>query len=86
MKCERLDCVAQARYQPRLSFMPLLDTYTGPPATMDIGLHVCRDHATDEDAEELLETFWPAVVDVCKTGGRAAPDVRRSRVTWETIQ
>jgi len=81
MNCDRKDCKNKASYTPIIEFMPLNHPeYTGPPGTITINLHVCKSHATQNAADQLINLEF--IEEFCKVACKALPDPKRTTCKW----
>lgn len=77
--CWRLGCRHLASHRLTLTLRATANT---PPATADLGVVVCSAHATQAEADDVLEFGWDSIADTFTALGKARPDRDLSSAQW----
>lgn len=84
MKCNRLNCTAEATCIPRVSFTALGRPDT-PRGQLSIGLPLCEEHAIPQVDLYLTAQGWAELTQVMRDAGKRAPDPASAEVDFIPI-
>lgn len=79
IRCDKTDCLTEARWTPVFLFYAP-DCYTGDPIEVLIGLNLCDQHKDTFNKTNFLPNLQVAVENACKQLVKPVPDWTKTKV------